>query len=82
MDRVRQLLWRGVEEPVLSVAEGTSAGLHLPHAARSFSTTGASSVFPCSRERTEVPLTIQVRISAESCCRVSVVEKLRAAWVN
>jgi hypothetical protein len=30
MDRVTQCLWRGVEEPVLSVAEGTSAGLNLP----------------------------------------------------
>jgi hypothetical protein len=30
MDRVTQRLWRGVKEPVLSVAEGTSAGLNLP----------------------------------------------------
>ena len=30
MDRVTQRLWRGVEEPVLSVAEGTSAVLSLP----------------------------------------------------
>ena len=29
MDRVTQRLWRGVEEPVLSVAEGTSAVLIL-----------------------------------------------------
>jgi hypothetical protein len=30
MDRVTQALGRGVEEPVLSVAEGTSALLNLP----------------------------------------------------
>ncbi len=30
MDRVTQRLWRGVEEPVLSVAEGTLAVLILP----------------------------------------------------
>jgi hypothetical protein len=30
IDRVIQRLWRGVEEPVLSVAEGTSAVLILP----------------------------------------------------
>jgi hypothetical protein len=30
MDRVTQRLWRGVEEPVLSVAEGTSAVLDSP----------------------------------------------------
>jgi hypothetical protein len=41
MDRVTQPLWRGVEEPVLSVAEGTSAVLNLSHAARSSSTTKA-----------------------------------------
>ena len=41
MDRVTQRLWRGVEEPVPSVAEGTSAVLNLPHAARRFSTTEA-----------------------------------------
>ena len=29
IDRVTQQLWRGVEEPVLSVAEGTSAVLVL-----------------------------------------------------
>src|SRR6202044_1488143 len=29
IDRVTQRLWRGVEEPVLSVAEGTSAVLIL-----------------------------------------------------
>jgi hypothetical protein len=40
MDRVTQRLWRGVEEPVPSVAEGTSAVLNLPNAARSFLTTG------------------------------------------
>ena len=40
MDRVTQRLWRGVEEPVPSVAEGTSARLNLPHAVRSFLTTG------------------------------------------
>ena len=30
MDRVTPRLWRGVEEPVPSVAEGTSAVLNLP----------------------------------------------------
>jgi hypothetical protein len=40
-------------------------------AALSFSTTGAASVFPLSRERNEESLTIQVRIAAESCCRES-----------
>jgi hypothetical protein len=30
MDRVTQRLWRGAEEPVLSVAEGTSAVLNYP----------------------------------------------------
>ena len=30
LDRVIPRLWRGVEEPVLSVAEGTSAVLTLP----------------------------------------------------
>src|ERR1700753_1521534 len=30
MDRVTQRLWRGVEEPVLSVAEGTPAMLNYP----------------------------------------------------
>jgi hypothetical protein len=30
IDRVTQRLWRGVEEPVLSVAEGTSAVFILP----------------------------------------------------
>src|ERR1700733_7786137 len=30
IDRVTQRLWRGVEEPVLSVAEGTPAVLTLP----------------------------------------------------
>jgi hypothetical protein len=30
MDRVTQRLWRGAEEPVLSVAEGTSAVPDLP----------------------------------------------------
>ena len=30
MDRVTQRLWRGVEEPVPSVAEGTWAVLNLP----------------------------------------------------
>jgi hypothetical protein len=30
MDRVTKRLWRGVEEPVLSEAEGTSAVLNLP----------------------------------------------------
>ena len=73
IDRVTQRFWRGVEGPRRCL---------ITHAALSFSTTGAASVFPWSRERKEVPLTIQVRIAAESCCRVSMVEKLRAAWVN
>jgi hypothetical protein len=30
MDRMTQRLWRGAEEPVLSVAEGTSAVFKLP----------------------------------------------------
>jgi hypothetical protein len=30
IDRVTQRLWRGVEEPVLSVAEGTSVVLNYP----------------------------------------------------
>ena len=74
MDRVTQR-FIGAESKDLG-------GASFTHAALSFSTTGAASVFPGSRERKEVPLTIQVRIAAESCCRVSVVEKLRAAWVN
>ena len=36
IDRVTQRLWRGVEEPVLSVAEGTSAVLIFTHIVRSF----------------------------------------------
>jgi hypothetical protein len=47
MDRVTQRLWRGVEEPVPSVAEGTSAGLNLPNAARSFSTTESDNRICC-----------------------------------
>ena len=36
IDRVTQRLWRGVEEPVLSVAEGTSAVLIFTLTVRSF----------------------------------------------
>ena len=51
IDRVTQRLWRSVEEPVLSVAEGTPAVLIFTYAARSFSTTepapgGPTTVFP------------------------------------
>jgi hypothetical protein len=38
---VTQGLWRGVEEPVPTVAEGTPAELILPNASRSFLTTEA-----------------------------------------
>jgi hypothetical protein len=40
-------------------------GAQFTHVARSFSTTGAASAFPWSRERKEVPLAIQVRIAAD-----------------
>jgi hypothetical protein len=48
MDRVTQPLWRGVEEPVLSVAEGTSAGLIYPCCSELFNhrnpTTGSAAI--------------------------------------
>jgi hypothetical protein len=40
MDRVTQRLWRGVEEPVLSVAEGTSGVLNLPMLSQLFNQRG------------------------------------------
>jgi hypothetical protein len=104
--RVTQRLWRGVEGPVLSVAEGTSKVLNYPccsfgcfssklpqsrHAERSliypcrselFNHRGPPVSFPGVENAKKYPRTIQVRVAAESCCRVSVVETLRAAWGN
>jgi hypothetical protein len=45
MDRVTQRLWRGVEEPVLSVAVGTSALLDLPKLLRAFRPPGLPQIF-------------------------------------
>ena len=55
MDCVTQRLWRAVEEPVLSVAEGTPAVLILPMPFGAFrrpkpAPGGPATVFPCGRE--------------------------------
>jgi hypothetical protein len=73
MDRVTQGLWRGVEGP-RRCSSGRRCSELFNHRGRQ--------CLSLESKRKEVPLTIQVRIAAESCCRVSVVEKLPAAWVN
>jgi hypothetical protein len=51
MDRVTLRLWRGVEEPLPSVAEGTSALLNLPMLLGTFRPPTPDKVFPWGRER-------------------------------
>ena len=84
IDCVTQCLWRGVEEPVLSVAEGTSALLISPMPFGAFQPPR-----PHRADRrglslspgTKNPATIQC-VSQQILLSGSVVEKLRAAWVR
>jgi hypothetical protein len=46
MDRLAQSLWRGVEELVPSVAEGTSAVFNLPMLLGAFQPRGPTRFFP------------------------------------
>jgi hypothetical protein len=50
IDRAAKGFGRGVEEPVLSVAEGTSAVLNLPMLLGAFQPLDPGTVFPRSRE--------------------------------
>jgi hypothetical protein len=73
MGRVTQRWWRAVEGP-------RRCSIY-PCRSELFTHRGRQCLSLESRTQRST-LTIQVRIAAESCCRVSVVEKLRAAWVN